>query len=72
MFITDVKRVVEQISRDKDIDIGVLINTLKEAVELAAKKKLGTKADIEVHYNEKTEEIEVFQFKEVVEKIEDL
>jgi len=71
MFITDVKRVIEQISRDKDIDIGVLINTLKEAVELAAKKKLGNRADVEVHYNEKTGEIEVFQFKKVVEKIED-
>ncbi len=71
MFITDIKRVVEQVSREKGIDIEVLITTIKDAVESAARKKLGSRADIEVHYDEKTGEIEVFQFKEVVEDPED-
>ncbi len=71
MLITDVKRVIEQVGREKGINIEVLIATIKEAVESAAKKKLGPRADIEVHYDEKTGEVEVFQFKEVVETIED-
>ncbi|MBC8394700.1 MAG: transcription termination/antitermination protein NusA [Deltaproteobacteria bacterium] len=69
MFITDIKRVVEQVSRDKGIDRNVLIKALEEALRSAAKKKFGSKADIEVQYSEETGEIEVFQFKVVVEKI---
>ncbi len=71
MFITDIKRVVDQISRDKGIDRDVLISALEEAVKSAAKKKFGSKIDIETQYNERTGEIEVFQFKEVAETVTD-
>lgn len=71
MLITDIKRVVDQVSREKGINVEVLIATIKEAVESAAKKKLGTRADIEVHYDEKSGEVEVFQFKEVVSEVDD-
>ena len=69
MLITDIKRVVDQVSRDKGIEREVLIKALEEALRSAAKKKFGSKVDIEVQYNEETGEIEVFQFKEVVEKV---
>ena len=67
MFISDIKRVVEQVSRDKGIDREVLIRALEEALRSAARKKYGNKMDIEVQYNEESGEIEVFQFKEVAE-----
>lgn len=70
MIITDIKRVIDQVSREKGIDAEVLINTLKEAIVSAARKKLGPRADIEVHYDGKTGEVEVFHFKEVVEEVE--
>jgi len=70
MFITDIKRVIDQVSREKGIEPGILINTLKEAIISAARKKIGPRADIEVHYNEKSGEVEVFHFKEVVEDVE--
>jgi len=69
MFITDIKHVVEQVSRDKGIDRDVLIEALEEALKSAARKKYGNQIDIEVQYNEEVGEIEVFQFKEVVEEI---
>ncbi|MFV9645753.1 MAG: transcription termination factor NusA [Desulfobacterales bacterium] len=69
MLITNIKHVVDQISRDKGIEREVLIKALEEALRSAAKKKFGSKVDIEVQYNEETGEIEVFQFKEVVEKV---
>ena len=69
MFIADIKRVVEQVSRDKGIDRQMLIKALEEALKSAARKKFGNKIDIEVQYNEETGEIEVFQFKEVVEDV---
>ncbi|PIE61712.1 MAG: transcription termination/antitermination protein NusA [Desulfobacterales bacterium] len=70
MFITDIKRVIDQVSREKGIDAEVLINTLKEAIISAARKKIGPRADIEVHYDEKSGDVEVFHFKEVVEVVE--
>ncbi|MCF6248235.1 MAG: transcription termination factor NusA [Desulfobacula sp.] len=70
MFITDIKRVIDQVSREKGIEPEVLINTLKEAIISAARKKIGPRADIEVHYDEKSGDVEVFHFKEVVEEVE--
>lgn len=71
MVIQDIKRVVDQVSRDKGIDRDVLIKALEEALKSAARKKLGAVTDIETIYDENTGEIEVFQFKEVVEKVTD-
>src|SRR4030042_255063 len=65
------QRVIDQVSRDKGINKEVLISTLVEAIGSAAKKKLGLKTDIEVNYNEDLGEIEVFEFKEVAEKVKD-
>jgi len=69
-MVTDLKKVVDQISREKGVDQEVLISTLEEAVRVAARKKLGPNYDLEINYNEDLGEIEVFEFKEVVEKIE--
>ncbi|MGD8471851.1 MAG: transcription termination factor NusA [Desulfobacteraceae bacterium] len=69
MQISDISRVVEQVSRDKGIERGVLIKALEEALKSAARKKFGPKMDIEVQYNEASGEIEVFQFKDVTEKV---
>ena len=62
----DLKRVIDQVSRDRGIDKQILISTLVEAIRQAAKKKLGLKQEIEVTYNEELGEVEVFEFKEVV------
>ena len=69
MFISDIKRVVEQVSKDKGIAREVLIQALEEALKSAARKKFGNKLDIEVHYSEESGEIEVFQFKDVAEVV---
>jgi N utilization substance protein A len=69
MQISDIKRVVEQVSRDKGISREVLIKALEEALKSAARKKFGNKMDIEVHYSEELGEIEVFQFKDVAETV---
>jgi N utilization substance protein A len=69
MLESDVKRVIEQVSRDRGIDRGVLIKTVEEALRSAARKKFGTTVDIEVHYDEELGEMEVFQFKDVVVQV---
>ncbi|MFP4452962.1 MAG: transcription termination factor NusA [Desulfobacterales bacterium] len=71
MLITDMKRVIEQVSRDKGIDFYVLVKILEEALRSAVRKKFGNKIDIEIQYNEESGELEVFQFKNVVEDVTD-
>jgi len=69
MFISDIKRVIDQVSKDRGIDREVLINALEEALKSAARKKFGNSVDIEIQYSEDSGEIEVFQFKDVAETI---
>jgi N utilization substance protein A len=67
----ELKRLIEQMGKDRGIDKSVIIEALETAMLTAARKKLGPHVDIEAHYNEDAGEIEVFQFKTVVEKVLD-
>jgi N utilization substance protein A len=67
----ELKRLIEQMGKDRGIDKDVIIEALETAMLTAARKKLGPRVDIEAHYNEDAGEIEVFQFKTVVEKVLD-
>jgi len=67
----ELKKAIDQISKDKGIDREMLVDTLEEAIRASVTKKYGDKMDIEVTFNEETGEIEVYQFKIVVDEIED-
>ncbi|MFZ5798684.1 MAG: transcription termination/antitermination protein NusA [Desulfobulbus sp.] len=71
MNTENLKRIIEQISRDKGIDRALLVEAIEEAVRSAARKKYGSRRDIEVQFNEATGEIEVFQYRTVVDEVED-
>ncbi len=49
----------------------MLIEAIEEAVQSAARKKFGSRREIEVRYNEEYGEVEVFQFRNVVEEASD-
>jgi len=66
---SDLMRMIDQVCREKGLDHNVLIGALEESVKAAAKKKYGPEYEIEVNYNEDLGEIEVFEFKEVVENV---
>lgn len=67
----ELKKAIDQISKDKGIDRDMLIDTLEEAIRASVAKKYGDKMDIEVNFNEETGDIEVYQFKVVVDEVED-
>ena len=67
----ELKKAIDQISKDKGIDRDMLIDTLEEAIRASVTKKYGDKMDIEVSFNEETGEIEVYQFKIVVDEVTD-
>jgi transcription termination/antitermination protein NusA len=65
----DLHFVIEQVGKEKGIPRETLVEALEEAVLAAAKKKFGAGIDLEARYNEEMGEIEVFQFKTVVEAL---
>ena len=70
-MLPELKRLIEQMGKDRGIDKGVIIEALETAMLTAARKKLGLHVDLEAHYNEEVGEVEVFQFKTVVDKVLD-
>ena len=67
----ELKRLIEQMGKDKGIEKEVIIEALESAILTAARKKLGAKVELESKYSEEAGELEVFQFKTVVEKVVD-
>jgi N utilization substance protein A len=67
----ELKKAIDQISKDKGLDRGMLIDTLEEAVRASVLRKYGDDMDVEVSYNDDTGDIDVYQFKVVVEKVRD-
>ncbi|MDQ7833456.1 MAG: transcription termination factor NusA [Desulfovibrionaceae bacterium] len=67
----ELKKAIDQISKDRGIDRDLLVDTLEEAVRSSVARKYGDHLDFEVGYNEEQGEIEVYQFKVVAEEVED-
>jgi N utilization substance protein A len=62
----DLKAVIEQIGKEKNIERSVLVNALEIAMLSAARKKLGPLADLEARFNEDIGEVEVYEFRRIV------
>ncbi|MDR2669480.1 MAG: transcription termination factor NusA [Desulfovibrio sp.] len=67
----ELKKAIDQISKDKGLDRAMLVETLEEAVRTSVQRKYGEDVDVEVSFNEETGEIDVFQYKIVVDRVED-
>ncbi len=63
----DLKRIIDQVQKDKGISREIVVETLEKAMVTAARRKFGQECDIEAKFNEATGEIELFEFKTVVE-----
>ena len=70
-MLSELKRLIEQMCKDRGLDRTIIIEALEAAMLNAARKKMGPQVEIEAHYNEEAGEIEVFQFKRVEERVTD-
>ncbi|MFC1868715.1 transcription termination factor NusA [Thermodesulfobacteriota bacterium] len=68
-MVSELTKVLDQVSREKGVERETLVKTIEEAVRAAARKKLGQNYDIEINFNDEIGEIEIFEFKEIVEKV---
>ncbi|HTS82193.1 MAG TPA: transcription termination factor NusA [Myxococcaceae bacterium] len=63
--------VLEQVAKDKGIDKSVLVATLEDAMQTAAKKHFGQDRNLEAKYDTEKGVVELFQAVTVVEAITD-
>jgi len=62
---------IEQLSKEKGIDIEILYEAIEASLKTACKKNFGTSDNIVVEMNRETGKVKVFAQKEVVEEVED-
>jgi len=67
----DLNALLGQIGKDKGIDKTVLVEAVESAMLSAARKHYGHNLNLETKFNEDSGEIEVIEFKRVVERVED-
>lgn len=68
MFI-DLDRTLDHVAKDKGVPREQLIEAIETAFLTAARKKWGQTSELEAQYNEENGEIELFQFKTVIESV---
>ncbi len=67
----DILEALGQITKDKNLDLNYVIETLEAGLLSAAKKKLGGAENVSVKLDRKTGEIKMYLTKKVVKKVED-
>jgi transcription termination/antitermination protein NusA len=71
MITSDLERLIESIQKEKNIPRDVVIEILESAMEAAARKKYGMTKDIQAQYNPDLGEVELIEWREVVQTVED-
>ena len=71
MQLPNLKREIDQIAKDKGIESEEIISALEEAMIQAARKRFGQEKEIEARFNEETSEIELYEFRTVVDEVTD-
>jgi transcription termination/antitermination protein NusA len=67
----ELSRVIEQVSKEKGIDRGIVVNAIETAMLSAAKKIIGGNSHLEAKYNPDIGEVELFKILTVVEQVTD-
>lgn len=70
-MLGNLKREIDQVAKDKGIDSGEIISALEEAMKQAARRERGLESEIEARFNDELGEIELFEFREVVDEVTD-
>ncbi len=70
-MLSDLNRVIEQVSKEKQIGREIIVKALEEAMLSSAKKTFGHWKNIEAKFNTQLGEVELFEIKTVVERVED-
>ncbi|TNE90328.1 MAG: transcription termination/antitermination protein NusA [Deltaproteobacteria bacterium] len=70
-MISDLERLIDTIVKEKNLPRDVVIEIVESAMVAAARKRYGMTKDLEAEYNEDAGEVELFEFRTVVDEVED-
>lgn len=71
MNFSELGRMIDTLGKDRGIDKRVVIRAIEQAFLVTARKKYGIQGEYETRYNEADDEIEIYQYKNVVENVKD-
>lgn len=71
MNFSELGRVIETLGKDRGIDRAIIVKAIEQAFLVTARKKFGIQGEYETRYNEADDDIEIYQYKNVVETVRD-
>ncbi len=71
MNFSELGRVIEALGKDRGIKKEVVVHAIEQAFLVTARKKFGIQGEYETRYNEEDDDIEIFQYKNVVTDVRD-
>ncbi len=71
MNFSELGRVIEQLGKDRGIERGIVVKAIEQAFLVTARKKYGIQGEFETKYNEEDDDIEIYQYKNVVDQVKD-
>ncbi len=71
MITSDLAKLVDAIHHEKNIPRDTVVEIVESAVEAAARRVFGMNRDIEAQYDEDAGEVDIYEYRVVVEAIED-
>lgn len=71
MNFSEISKVIELLGKDRGIKKEIVVGAIEQAFLVTARKKFGIQGEYEARYNEDDGEIEIFQYKNVVDGVKD-
>jgi len=70
-MFSELSRVIEALGKERGVERNVVVNAIEQAFLVTARKKYGIQGEYETRYNEQDDDIEIYQYKNVVEVVRD-
>lgn len=67
MNFSELGRIIDTVSKEKGVERHVVVKAIEQAFLVTARKKYGIQGEYEARYNETDDDIEIYQYKNVVE-----
>jgi transcription termination/antitermination protein NusA len=71
MNFSELGRVIDALGKDRGIQKAVVVDAIEQAFLVTARKKFGIQGEYETRYNEDDDDIEIYQYKNVVAEVRD-
>ncbi len=69
MSFSELGRVIEALGKERGVERDIVVKAIEQAFLVTARKKYGIQGEYETRYNSDDDEIEIYQYKNVVDKI---